>query len=272
MSGFLVESALLTHGLASISDDRIAEVWHDDWNIAWLESGALRTGSAEEFIPFRNAARDFRRINYFTYDEACRDGWSGPLTASGTMRACELTGCSIAVTCGIGGLRTGQDAEASNDIRSLSVSDVSMIATAFKDMFDTVWSVRAAQREGVDVFRLTEYWHDGFMFRTGSGGQDAETPGRGRDAAVFAPPAAGKTVCGNALFLNPVRPEFLITDTEILEQAVKFGKQQAAEGKAFHPAVNSRIDELTGGRSSSLQLQSLTDNINLAQNMTVILR
>ena len=59
----------------------------------------------------------------------------------------------------------------------------------------------------------------------------------------------------------------LIADRSILEEAAAYGEKEARMGKAFHPAVNRRIDELTAGYSSELQLRSLITNIGCAKKM-----
>lgn len=269
MSGFLIESALLTHGLPGISDDRLRSELGEVQNIAWIEEGRLKTGGIEEFCMFRDAAAGLGRINYFSYDDACRLGKSGPLTASGTMRACELTGKTLAVTCGIGGIggaeggRTGDSSgavniESCNDLRALKASEVSMLATAFKDMFDPFLSIEAARRSGVTVLKLKDQWHPGYMFRCLSADGRGGMPELDKLAGGIRP---------GTLILNPVPEGDLIQDEEILRQSVQYGHETEAAGGVFHPAVNSKIEELTLGYSSELQLRSLLENIRAAAGL-----
>lgn len=259
MSGYIVESALLTHGLASTTSKQIRQVWKDGWQIAWLESGRLRIGEIDEFCAFRSKAEDLKRINYFSYEEACRNSASGPLTASGTMRAAEETGVPCVVTCGIGGIRPGENAEASNDISAMKQSDISLVASAFKDMFDTDCSISAAEQSGINVCRLTEYWHRGYVIK--------ETAKH--SAADAAEPPKAEVFCRKTLYLVPAPESQLINDPEILEEAVRYGKEAAQNGQAFHPAVNRRIDELTKGYSSALQLLMLIENIKAAGSLMI---
>ena len=75
MVGYLVESALLTHGLKSISDEELILTWpHDDAAIAWIEKGRLITGGIEKFCAFRRKASHYGRVNYFNYDRCMTDG------------------------------------------------------------------------------------------------------------------------------------------------------------------------------------------------------
>ena len=69
----------------------------------------------------------------------------------------------------------------------------------------------------------------------------------------------------HALCLNPIPAEKRIQDRGILEEAVIYGKKQEKQGRYFHPAVNAKIDELTAGRSSEMQLESLAANARLVE-------
>ena len=49
MVGYLAESALLTHGLRSISEEELIRMWpQDSASIAWMEDGRLRVGGIED--------------------------------------------------------------------------------------------------------------------------------------------------------------------------------------------------------------------------------
>lgn len=151
MREFIIESALLTHGLKSISSERLKQELDKKWKIAWLDHGRTIVGNVDEFCEFRERAADYGRVNYFNYDQAVRAGRSGALTASGAMRVCEDRKIPLVVTCGIGGLVPDQCAEKCNDLRALMQSKVSMLATSFKDMFDFLYSVEQAEKSGVRV-------------------------------------------------------------------------------------------------------------------------
>ena len=44
-------------------------------------------------------------------------------------------------------------------------------------------------------------------------------------------------------------------------------KRAEQEGKYYHPAVNGKIDELTGGYSSRIQLEALLSNVLFAKKI-----
>ena len=96
---FLVETALLTHGLVSVSNDIMLDTWpeHAD-ELVWVDKGQIITGGMKQFIPFRDRAESLCRIDCFHLEEALQQGISGALTASGTMAVCAHEGIRYAVS------------------------------------------------------------------------------------------------------------------------------------------------------------------------------
>lgn len=253
MREFIIESALLTHGLKSISCERLKQELDKKWKIAWLDHGRTIVGNVDEFCEFRERAEGYGRVNYFNYDQAVCEERSGALTASGTMRVCEDRKIPLVVTCGIGGLVPDQSVEKCNDLRALMQSEVSMLATSFKDMFDFSYTIEQAEQSDVRVCTSDHWLPGGYMFL------HQESSGTGLPEV--------KNVTTHMLCLNPIPAEKRIQDYRILEEAVIYGKEQEKQGHYFHPAVNAKIDELTGGRSSEIQLESLIANVHLAEEL-----
>lgn len=253
MLEYLVESALLTHGLNSISKNELLCLWpKDDEKIAWMEKGQLTVGGMRDFLKFREEANICGRVNYLNYEDYVIQKESGPLTASGTMKACEKTGVPLAVTCGMGGLMTGQGKKDCHDIQALAASEVRLIATAPKDMFDLAWTIVVMEREGIEILGKDLDMCDGYIFVRQpvkiSGRFSACNPMKGR------------------LLLNGIPRDRRMSDQDILEQACAFAGGYEEEWQ-FHPAVNQRIDELTDGQSSRLQFHSLLGNVEWARQM-----
>ena len=144
-----------------------------------------------------------------------------------------------------------QNAEKCNDLRALARSEVSMLATSFKDMFDFAYTAGQAGRAGIRVCISDNRLPGGYIFL------HQESSGTSLPEA--------KTATPHMLCLNPIPAEKRIQDYRILEEAVSYGKEQESQGYYFHPAVNARIDELTDGRSSEIQLESLAANARFAE-------
>ena len=266
MSEFIIESALLTHGLKSITNEQLKKIWDRSWTIAWLEEGRIIVGEMEQFCEFRKKATGYKRINYFNFDKLVEQGESGALTASGTMRVCEKKGIPAVVTCGIGGLVVGQEAKQCNDLWALSQSDISMIATTFKDMFDFYYTVDQAKKAGISVCASQDNIRPGYLFDRIER-EDNEIELFERKRCNYHKLPVKRTLAERTLYLNPIPMEKRIDDQGILETAVAYGKEQERNGRYFHPCVNAKIDEITKGRSSEIQLESLVENIRWAQKL-----
>ena len=108
---FLAETALLTHGLASLTNEEIRQEWmeafggtprgeefrvrHDgrEPHVVWLENGQIKTGGIDEYLRIRSDIKsdnlkNVLRVDARTLDEAVFQGKTAALTASATMEIC----------------------------------------------------------------------------------------------------------------------------------------------------------------------------------------
>lgn len=252
---FLIESALLTHGLCSLSNDKIASLWKiRDKNIAWVEKGKIIIGDIDEFLIFRKQRDNLIRIDCNTLNYALQNGVSGALTASGTMSVCQMKNIKLAVTCGMGGIGDIKGEELCPDLPALQKIPVSLISTSPKDMLyidDTLLWLKEHEVEtvclGSDV--LTGYIFNSCNIAVKKGDLKLLVTG------------------SKQLILNPIPQEKRIGNLEILNKSIEKGKQAERENKYYHPAVNAEIDRLTNGYSSMLQLQSLIANAEIAYKL-----
>ena len=71
---YLVESALLTHGLKSVSNETIKKEWQDPGKkITWIDHGEIRIGDIDEFLEFRSRAAAYPRIDCDLLEKVCRN-------------------------------------------------------------------------------------------------------------------------------------------------------------------------------------------------------
>ncbi|TCS78061.1 pseudouridine-5'-phosphate glycosidase [Muricomes intestini] len=224
--------------------------------IVWLEKGTITVGGMEQFCEFRKAAikNEYGRVNYCNFNEYIQTGKSGVLTASGTMHVCETYKLPIAVTCGIGGLMKGGSLNNCHDIQALSVSPVSLIATSPKDMFDLDETIKITIESGITVLGYDTDTCDGYLFH----GEKIKLSGYWND---------NRELSEKLLLLRAIPEQDRISDREILKHACIYGKQQEQAGKYYHPAVNAKIDQMTRGKSSKIQLESLIQNIAWAEKL-----
>lgn len=252
----LVETALLTHGLKSITNEEIRDVWTSTRsNIAWISKGKIVIGTMEEYLEFRKEAASLIRIDCDILEDALKDGKSGALTASGTMAVCRKLDIPLAVTCGMGGIGDIIGEELCPDLPALVDIPAILISTGPKDMLERRKTIEWLTGHGVRVIGAGREYCTGYIF-TGE-----------------AVPLQG--ICGQRekeyhsplLIINEIPEEKRIRDRGILEEAILEGKRAEKEGRYYHPAVNGKIGELTEGYSSRIQLLSLMANAELAEQM-----
>ena len=253
---FLAETALLTHGLRSISNEELRSAWTVSRPcLAWVERGTLRVGTMEEYLPFRSRGEKVGRIDCEHLEDALKSGASGALTASGTMAACHRLGVFLAVSCGIGGIGDIRGEELCPDLPALVRYPVALLATAPKDMLDVPATFGWLWQHGVHVAGSE---CTGYLFHSTCVALDEGLAGYGTAEAVRRAAERG------LLLLRPIPEEERIADLSILHATISAGKQAEALGSYYHPAANGEIDRRTGGESSRMQLRSFLANVQAA--------
>lgn len=255
MADYLVESALLSQGIKSITEQELFREWPaKSGPIVWLWKGKCVAGSVEEFCQVRRQGVLRSRICYQMYDQARREGLTGALTASGTMRACEELGISLAVSAGIGGLDRTAGFDRCHDLEALAVSRIALLATAPKDMFSLSETLEAVRDAGITVLGYDAGCCDGYLFQT----EGVKLSGRW----------GGQKVRGKCLYLQRIPTGKRLADRKLLEYACRYGEMERNKGGQYHPAVNAYLDEGSSGESSRLQLKSLIANLAWAEELT----
>lgn len=249
----LVETALLTHGLKSVTNEAIRCIWTDKTeNIVWISEGKIVIGSIDQYLDFRTETDKLIRIDCGTLEHALEEGLSGALTASGTMAVCRKYGIPLAVTCGMGGIGDIRGEELCPDLPALIEIPVALISAGPKDMLDRQSTIAWLMEHGVTVLGTGRDYCTGYIF----------TGEKVRLQGVYE-----KGCRAPLLIINEIPESRRISDREILKDAVREGKRAEQAGKYYHPAVNGRIDELTDGYSSEIQLRALLSNAQLAKTI-----
>lgn len=245
----LIETALLTHGLRSVTNEEIRKIWTDkEENLAWVSEGRIIIGGIGQYLEFRKRAQELIRIDCELLEDALKEGLSGALTASGTMEVCRRLKVPFAVTCGMGGIGDIKGEELCPDLPALAEIPVCLISAGPKDMLDRRQTISWLTSHGVTVLGAERDYCTGYIFT----GEKIKLQGIYKGGAK--PPL---------LIINEIEEDKRVQDRRILETAVKAGKKAEQEGMYYHPAVNGKIDELTGGYSSRIQLEALLNNARL---------
>ncbi|MBQ4361386.1 MAG: pseudouridine-5'-phosphate glycosidase [Lachnospiraceae bacterium] len=285
---YLIESALLVHGIKNLDEQTILHYWDSaDGQIVWMEAGEIVTGGIDRLLDFRGRMRANgqipRRANHFNIDKYAEIGADCVMTASGAMSVCAREGIPAAVTAGIGGFFPEILEEAEGilwtrgdgppDVATLTGLNVVLVASGPKDMLDCPGTIRFLDEHGVHTYGASRNVYTGYLFvgeetclspLAGEGsapGADCDSvrmkalsdAARGRDASV--------------LVINEIAEGKRMSDRRILDEAVEFALEEEKKGGYYHPAVNAKIEELTGGYSARLQLAALAANARLAQKL-----
>ena len=253
----LCETALLTHGLYSVSQEELRAAWpFQDNFLVWVDSGRIVRGTMADYLPFRERNAEVCRIDCNTLDRALHGGVSGALTASGTMAVCEKLGVPLAVTCGMGGIGEIRGEELCPDLPALTRRRAALLATSPKDMLDIPGTINWLRDHGVHVAGPA---CTGYVFHRPPVEVELSS-----SACKTADAVRRLTADGGLLMLNPIPSAERVQRLSILAAAIAAGRQAEQSGRYYHPAANREIDQLTGGESSRMQLRSLIANLRLA--------
>ena len=255
MEKYLIETALLGHGLPSVTDTELSNSM--EWTgvpLVWLREGKAAIGSLKEFLPLRRRFREIARVSRENLEQAQGRRLTAFLTASAAMAICAEMGVRLAVTAGMGGVGPRPSVKTGADLIALKELPVTLLATAPKDVFDRRITIEWLQAEGIPVYGCNRPVCDGFLCRS--------EPVRLNGVYI------GES-SPQMLLLNCIPPERRCVSSEQLFQAMEEGAMQASRGREYHPAVNAALDRLSRGESSRLQLTSLCANIGYAEVLTL---
>lgn len=255
---YLVETALVGHGLVSIKDEEILSVWPKEAMLSWIENGKIKIGNIEEFIPIRSKSEYYPRIDGSKVKLDLEGDMNGCLTASGTVEVAKAIGAPVVVTAGLGGIGDINAETLCYDLPSLAKSKTTLIATSPKDMLDIKESLDWLYKHKVNILGFETDICNGYILKL--------KPYKLKGKLSY--DNANKLEYGCNLVLNPILEEKRIEEDFLLEEAIKCGKQAEENGEDYHSAANLCFDRLSQGVSSQIQLESLISNIKLAQLIT----
>lgn len=263
-NNYLVETCLLSHGLRTVPDEDVYDAFSKTGaHFAWIQRGKICLGDTEDFLKFR-AKRVELRANRENLEIYCREEADAALTASGVMEICIRHGIDMAVTCGMGGIDLSENKRISSDLIALKDLPVALLATSVKDVLDIPQSMKWLRNHDVKILGHGTERCSGYVLRSCCEQVDG-TFGVGEFPAIR---EEIKRLGRGMLLLNPIDEGKRMKDHGILRSAIDAGKVAVCQGGYFHPAANARLDELSKGRTSFLQLESLRGNILLADKLT----
>lgn len=246
---YIVETALLSHGLTSISDDELIKVFPAEAVLLWLEDGIITFGNIERFISFRQKSNTFTRANKSQLVEAIENKESKVLTASACLWVAKERNVPIVVTAGMGGI---EKLNVSEDLEALEEFQGVLIATSPKDIVDIEKTIAWFLERNIPVEGKNTDITNGFMFI-------------GKPVSISRKYSGD--IRGPKLLLNKIDENKRFLHSEIIEEQKKAGEEAKKAGKMFHPMANAYLDRKTNGLSSKRQLEALIENITWAEEI-----
>ena len=256
---YLIETALLTHGLRSLTNNYLLENWTlPEALIAWIYKGEIKIGTITKYLSFRTEAQSAIRIDCSILENVPKQSPARCCTRN-HVAVCKKLGIPAAVTCGMGGIGEIKGEELCPDLPALAEIPIILISTGPKDMLERKATVSWLTSHGVQVIGANRGFCTGYLFH----GEPVKLQGVLRSAGCRTKAGMPEgelcpaTVC-------EIPEKLRVSDRQILTEAIIEGKRAEQEGRYYHPAANGKIDEMTNGYSSEIQLASLLDNARLA--------
>ena len=198
---------------------------------------------------------------------------NGSTTVAGTMYCANLAGIKIFATGGVGGVHRGAEEtfDISADLTELSKTPVFVVSAGVKAILDLPKTLEYLETMGVPV---VSYGSDYFpAFYTANSGLKTEfrcdTP---KECAEMIHAQSILNLQTGMIIANPIPADKEANAEGInkaIEQALKEADEQGYTGAKNSPFVLKRINELTGGESSSSNVELIKNNAALAAKIAV---
>lgn len=257
----LVETALLGHGLPSITNDQLKEKWPKAPNIklVWLEKGIVKSGILDDFLENRLKGNKWKRANNTNLQELIDKKENAFLTVSSLIKLFNTEQPkSIIVSAGLGGVK---DNKISQDLKIIKNSNAIVLATGFKDVLNFKQTFDFIKKSKVNVMGWETSLFDGFIFE-----HQFKYPLEPTNQVQL---ASQLKRFEHAMIFNKLPVNQRLNNLSILHEAGLAGEKAEQMGNEFHPAVNAALDRLSEGKASELQLQALVNNMCLASKLVL---
>jgi len=229
--------------------------------------GDLRVGlNAGDLERLAAPGAEIRKLSSRDLGTALADGATGATTVAGTVRAAGMAGIQFVATGGIGGVHRGTPLDESADLFELTRPRVVVVCAGPKTVLDVPATLEKLESLGIPVlgYRCDECP----AFFTARSGRPVS-------ARVDDPDAAARAVCGvwatggKGIVIAVPPPEELLGAEGFVEQAL--AELSGATGQAATPALLSRIGDLSGGGSVSVNVRLVVNNAAVAAHCAAAL-
>jgi pseudouridylate synthase len=271
-----METTLVSHGFsggrgllaAQAAEDRARTAGAVPATIGIVD-GTVRVGlGAAELERFAAAGTGARKVGARDIAACIVQGTLGATTVGGTLAVCAAVGIRFMSTGGIGGVHRGfaDSLDISGDLPQIARTPAMVVCSGAKSILDVSATAEMLETLGIPVLG----WNTATLpLFYSSGGGPAVSAMVSGPAEVAAIAAAHWDLAGRSGLLL-ARPPMDGLDIEaLIAEAVGEVAGLGVTGQAVTPAILTRIEELSNGRSVQVNQQLIADNATLAAEVAV---
>lgn len=234
-----------------------------------IVDGVIRVGlGAAELERFAAAGTDARKCGARDIAACVVQGALGATTVGGTLAVCAAVGIRFMSTGGIGGVHRGfaDSLDISGDLPQIARTPAMVVCSGAKSILDVSATAELLETLGIPVLG----WNTATLplFYSSAGGPAVS-------AVVSSPAEAGAiaaahwAVAGRSGLLLARPPADGLDIEALIAEAVGEVAGLGVTGQAVTPAILTRIEELSDGRSVQVNQQLIADNATLAAEVAV---
>ena len=232
--------------------------------------GKLHVGCDQEMLRRLASESKVAKVSRRDMPVVLAKGGLGATTVSGTLIGAGLSGISVFVTGGIGGVHRGvtETWDVSADLEELAQHDVAVVSAGAKSILDLPKTLEVLETKGITVLGYgTDEFPAFFTPRSGIPvAHRADTP---EEVAAILQAKWGLGLKGGVLVANPVPEGHGFDAEEATQSALKEAEVRGVEGKALTPFLLKHIADLTGGKSLKANVVLVKHNARVGARIAV---
>jgi pseudouridine-5'-phosphate glycosidase len=271
-----METTLVSHGFsggrgllaAQAAEDRARAAGAVPATIGIVD-GTVRVGlGAAELERFAAAGTDARKVGARDIAACIVQRALGATTVGGTLAVCAAAGIRFLATGGIGGVHRGfaDSLDISGDLPQIARTPAMVVCSGAKSILDVSATAELLETLGIPVLG----WNTATLpLFYSSGGGPAVSAMVSGPAEVAAIAAAHWDLAGRSGLLLARPPADGLDIEALIAEAVGEVAGLGVTGQAVTPAILTRIEELSHGRSVQVNQQLIADNATLAAEVAV---
>jgi pseudouridylate synthase len=271
-----METTLVSHGFsggrgllaAQAAEERARAAGAVPATIGIID-GTIRVGlRPDELERFAAAGTAARKAGARDIAACVVQGALGATTVGGTLAVCVAAGIRFMSTGGIGGVHRGfaDSLDISGDLPQIARTPAMVVCSGAKSILDVSATAELLETLGIPVLG----WNTATLpLFYSSGGGPAVSAMVSGPAEVAAIAAAHWDLAGRSGLLLARPPTDGLDIEALIAEAVGDVAGLGVTGQAVTPAILTRIEELSGGRSVQVNQQLIADNAGLAAEVAV---